>query len=128
VGETLRAGQILLLKRGFTLAMLSTTYYPSPEKDMIIAQSPPIEAKYAKSLLMSILVSGGSKPKDFLMPDLLGLDWESTSKKIAEAGLRIGNVTYQSLPGISKGTILRQSPPVGSKLLEGETISAEINR
>ena len=127
-GETLRAGQILLLKRGFTLAMLSTTYYPSLEKDMIIAQNPPIEAKYAKSLLMSILVSGGSKPKDFLMPDLLGMDWESTSKKIAEAGLRIGNVTYQILPGISKGTILRQSPPVGSKLLEGETISAEINR
>jgi beta-lactam-binding protein with PASTA domain len=77
---------------------------------------------------MSILVSGGSKPKDFLMPELLGMDLESTSKKIAEAGLRMGDVTYQNVPGISKGTILRQSPPVGSKLMEGGTISLEINR
>jgi beta-lactam-binding protein with PASTA domain len=127
-GETIRAGQILLLKRGFTLAMLSTINSPSHEKDVIIAQNPPPEAKFAKSLLMSILVSGGSPQRDFLMPDLLGMDFEPVSKKIGEAGLKIGDVTYQSLPGISKGTILRQSPPVGSKLLEGATIEVEINR
>jgi beta-lactam-binding protein with PASTA domain len=127
-GETIRAGQILLLKRGFTLAMLSTIYSPFHEKDMIIAQNPPPEAQLAKSLLMSILVSGGSKPKDFLMPDLLGMDFEPASKKITEAGLKLGDATYQSLPGIAKGTILRQSPAVGSKLSEGGTISMEINR
>jgi beta-lactam-binding protein with PASTA domain len=127
-GETIRVGQILLLKRGFTLAMLSTIHSPSHEKDLIIAQNPPPEAQFAKSLLMSILVSGGSKSKDLLVPELLGMDFETASKKIAEAGLKMGDVTYQSLPGISKGTILRQSPPVGSKLLEGVTISMEINR
>jgi beta-lactam-binding protein with PASTA domain len=109
------------------MAMLSMINSPSHDKDVIIAQNPPPEAQFAKSLLMSILVSGGSKPKEFLMPDLLGMDYEPVSKKIEEAGLKIGDVRYQSLPGISKGTILRQSPPVGSKLFGGETINLEIN-
>ena len=127
-GETIRAGQILLLKRGFTLAMLSTINFPSREKDVIIAQNPPPEARYAKSLIMDVLVSDGTKSRDFLMADLLGMDYEHVAKKITEAGLKLGDVTYQALPGISKGTILRQYPPVGSKILEGEAISLEINR
>ena len=105
-GETIRAGQILLLKRGFTLAMLSTVNSSSHERDVIIAQNPPPEAQFAKSLLMSILVSSGPKPKDYLMPDLLGTDFEPVSREIAEAGLKLGAVTYQTLPGIKKGTIL----------------------
>ena len=127
-GETVRAGEILLLKRGFTLGMLSTISSSSYEKDKIISQDPPPEARNAKSLLLSILVSGGPKPKEFCMPDLTGLDFEPVSKEITEVGLKLGEVTYQTIPGISKGTILQQSPAAGSKLPEGVAINLEISR
>ena len=127
-GETIRAGQILLLRRGLNLGMLSTIYSSSHEKDEIIAQNPPPEAHFAKSLLMSILVSAGPKPGDFYMPDLTGKDFEPASREIAGAGLVLGQVTYESMPGISRGTILRQSPPAGTKIAEGGTISLEVTR
>ncbi|MFN8006831.1 MAG: PASTA domain-containing protein [Terriglobia bacterium] len=127
-GETIRTGQILLLKRGFTLATLSAIDSATQDKDVIIAQNPPPEGQFAKSLLMSVLVSNGPRPKTFLMPDLFGMEFETVSKKIGESGLKLGDVSTQSLPQIPKGTVLRQSPAAGSRLAEGDTISLEITR
>jgi beta-lactam-binding protein with PASTA domain len=44
------------------------------------------------------------------------------------AGLSLGQVTYESMPDGLKGTILRQTPPAGTKIAEGGTISLEVTR
>ncbi len=125
-GESLRASQILLLKRGLTLGVTSLVSAESIEKDRIISQDPLPETQLAQSPLMSVLVSNGKRPREYLMPDLIGSSLEEVTEEMSTAGLAVGTLSYQPVPGLLKGTILSQNPLPGTKLIEGSSIDLEV--
>jgi eukaryotic-like serine/threonine-protein kinase len=125
-GESLRAGQILLLKRGLTLGVTSIVSSETREKDRILAQDPLPESQFARSPQMNLLVSRGRRRREYLMPDLTGQNSEEVVKGFSTWGLRLGAVTYQSIPGILRGTILKQFPPAGSRIAEDSSIDFEV--
>lgn len=127
-GETLRAGQILILKRGLTLGVTSVVSSDTGDKDRILAQDPPPETQLAESPKMNLLVSSGKRPHKYLMPDLTGRRSEEVVAEFAGLGLRLGAVNYQSIPGVLRGTILNQFPPPGSKIVEGSSVNFEVCR
>ena len=127
-GESLRASQIALLERGLTVGVVSSVHSESIEMDKIISQDPLPQTRLAQSPLVNLLVSTGRKSREYLMPELTGSNLEEVSKILEVSGLKLGTVSYQALPGLSKGTIFRQNPPPGHKLAEGSSIDLEVCR
>ena len=127
-GQSLRAAQIVVLQRGLTLGVVAAIPSETDERDRIAAQSPPAEVGFAQSLVMNLLVSTGRNQREYLMPDLSGQNSDEVVGEFASLGLKLGSVNYQSVPGVPKGAILKQSPQPGAKIAEDGTVDFEVNR
>lgn len=127
-GESLRTTQIALLSRGLTLGVTSTISSAEMEKDRIISQDPLPMTRLAQSPRVSVLVSAGRSNQEYLMPSVTGNTLDEVSKAIQNTSLKVGTITYRSIPGLLKGTILKQTPPPGFKLAEGSSIELEVCR
>jgi PASTA domain len=57
------------------------------------------------------------------VPDLLGLSTSAATAAAQSAGVRIGDTTSQASPGTPSGTVLHQSPDVGTKIPRGNTLT-----
>jgi serine/threonine-protein kinase len=127
-GQSLRAAQILVLQRGLTLGVLAAIASETEERDRIAAQCPPPEVGFAQSLTMNLLVSTGKRRREYLMPDLTSQNSDEVVGEFASLGLKLGTVNYESVPGVPKGAILKQSPQPGAKIAEDGTVDFEVNR
>jgi beta-lactam-binding protein with PASTA domain len=127
-GESLRTGQIVLLKRGLTLGVTSAITSEAAEKDRILGQDPTPETQFATSPQMNLLLSSGQRRREYLMPVLTGRNSDEVVQQFPGLGLRLGAVSYQSVPGVLKGTILKQFPVPGSKIIEGSSVNFEVCR
>jgi len=127
-GQSLRAAQILVLQRGLTLGVVASVASDEDEKDRIAAQCPPPEVGFAQSLTMNLLVSTGKRRREYLMPDLTSQNSDEVVGEFASLGLKLGSVNYQSVPGVLKGAVLKQSPQPGARIAEGDTVDFEVNR
>ncbi len=127
-GESLRTTQIALLSRGLTLGVTSTVHSEDVEKDRIITQDPLPLTRLARSPRVSVLVSAGPSGRTYVMPNVVGNTLEEVSSSIGDSGLKLGALNYHFIPGLPKGTILKQNPPPGFKLVEGSSIDLEVCR
>ena len=127
-GQSLRAAQIVVLQRGLTLGVVAAIPSETEERDRIAAQSPPPEVGFAQSLVMNLLVSTGRKQREYLMPDLSGQNSDEVVGEFASLGLKLGSVSYQSVPGVAKGAVLKQSPLPGARVTEGSSVDFEVNQ
>jgi serine/threonine-protein kinase len=127
-GESLRASQITLLRRGLTMGVSSALASETIEKDHIISQDPLPQTQHAQSPVVNLLVSQGKKNRVFLMPDVIGMEWDEVLKSMERAGIPAGKITYQLMAGIARGTILKQSIPPGARLLEGDPVDYEVSK
>jgi eukaryotic-like serine/threonine-protein kinase len=127
-GDTLRAAQITLLKRGLTVggsAQFNSEIY---EAERIISQEPLPQDQSIQSPVVNLLISSGKVERVYLMPDLTGLEFGEISRMINGLGLRLGKVAFQPVSGIGRGVILHQNPPAGSRLRDAEEIGLEVAR
>ena len=62
------------------------------------------------------------------MPDLMNQNSDEVVGEFASLGLKLGSVNYQSIPGVPKGAILKQSPQPGAKITEGGSVDFEVNQ
>ena len=127
-GESLRVSQISLLKKGLSLGMVAAVRVDGIEKDHIIAQDPSPQAQLAASPTVNVLISSGRRNREYIMPDLGGRNLEEVYKVIQNSGITLGKLDYQSTPGLVRGTILRQVPTAGQKLVEGSGIDLEVSK
>jgi eukaryotic-like serine/threonine-protein kinase len=127
-GESLRTTQIALLSRGLTLGVTSTIHSVEMEKDRIISQDPLPLTRLARSPRVSVLVSAGAPSRTYVMPNLVGDTLEEVSSSIGDSGLKLGAVNYHFIPSLPKGTILKQNPPPGFRLVEGNSVDLEVCR
>jgi eukaryotic-like serine/threonine-protein kinase len=127
-GESLRTTQIALLSRGLTLGVTSTIRSVEMEKDRIVSQDPLPLTRLARSPRVSVLVSAGPPSRAYVMPNLVGNTLEEVSSSIGDSGLKLGAVNYHFIPSLPKGTILKQNPPPGFRLVEGNSIDLEVCR
>lgn len=127
-GESLRVGQISLLKMGLSLGMIAAVSSERVDKDRIIAQDPSSQVQQAASPMVNLLISSGKKNREYLMPDLAGKNLEEVSRVLQGTGVTLGQLSYQSTPGLARGTILKQIPMAGQKLVEGSAVNLEISK
>jgi beta-lactam-binding protein with PASTA domain len=95
-GQTPRAAQINIERRGLDLGTTATLPWSGAPGDQVLAQSPPANASGVSAPRISLLVSAAAQSPAFVMPNFVGQPLGTVSKLIEDAGMRLGKVAIAS--------------------------------
>jgi beta-lactam-binding protein with PASTA domain len=150
-GDTSRAAEITIQRRGLDLASTATIPMAGIPADQVLAQSPPANASGVAAPRISLLLAAPANPPAFLMPNFVGQPLGTATQTLQSAGMRVGSVVIAAPPpdpGQAAGSptpptttppapapvpspgslILSQSPPAGQKITAGSPISFEVSK
>jgi beta-lactam-binding protein with PASTA domain len=147
-GQTSRAAQLNIERRGLELGATATIPTASVPPDQVIAQSPPAHANDVAAPRISLLLSAAPVPAAYLMPNLVGQSLESATQILQTAGIRVGtvkvtpsgsapNATPSPAPTASPSPdanpsptslVLSQDPASGQKVIAGSAVNFEVTR
>lgn len=143
IGQSPRAAEINVRRRGLELASVAMTNLPDSATEEIVGQSPAANAVGFVSPRISVLVAAPVVPPQFLMPSFIGKSLAQASEQVEEAGFKMGEVSDFHLPAASMpvGTerpktpsiaavpmVVKQNPAAGQKVPVGATISFQVAR
>jgi beta-lactam-binding protein with PASTA domain len=126
VDRSLRAARIELLRGGMQLGEISSAYLPVGQDDTVIQQAPAPGTSDLTSPHIDLLVSLGSRPAAYVMPEMIGLSLAEAESKLAGAGLKVSKLTFSPVPGTLHGTVASQSPARGSRVDSSATIELQL--
>jgi serine/threonine-protein kinase len=116
VGTSVRAARITAVQRNLTLGDVVGIHWPNAEPDQVVAQDPPPESAELRSPAVDILVSVGEAPRAYLCPRLVGQPIAEARRSLEQEGFKTAGVTFITTESGSRGIVLTQSPPAGSKI------------
>lgn len=126
-GATLRAARLMAEERGYELGDIGyISSEASPEE--IIAQTPEPNTKEVVNRKIDLLISNGSTSRTFVMPDLIGQEFNQAIAALERYNLKVGAVTYRLYENIAKGTVARQTPEAGYPVAGGAGVSLEVTK
>jgi eukaryotic-like serine/threonine-protein kinase len=139
-GGSERAAELNLRRRGLALGSVAQVNLPDSPEDHVISQSPPANASGIAAPKINLLVSAGSEPASYVMPNLTGQPVGSATLTLQDAGMRVGKVAVgpASAPGDTQAAlaapfeptpasmIVTQSPPPGQKIVAGTAVNFEV--
>jgi len=128
IGQPARRAEIGLQQSGLKLGQIAYVTSTVSEADRILAQEPPPGTQRIRDGAVDLLVSRGSRPKVWVMPEVEGKDLASVTRLFSRAGLRVANVRREVSTGDApSGTVIQQYPPAGFPLREGDSISLTVS-
>lgn len=123
-GETIRGARVLLERVGLRNAGI--THAPSNEvgEGLVVATDPPADAVLPRGTSVGLLVSSGTGPQYYVMPDLLGREITGAMRQLEALGFKI------SVPpgSANLGTIVMQLPAPGSRIAPGDAVQLQATR
>jgi eukaryotic-like serine/threonine-protein kinase len=126
VDHSLRAARIELLRGGMQLGEISSAYLPVGQHDAVIQQQPTPGTSDATSPHIDLLVSLGSRPPAYVMPEMVGLSLAEAESKLVGSGLKVSKLTFSPFPGILHGTVATQTPARGARVDSNATIEIQL--
>jgi serine/threonine-protein kinase len=126
VERSLRAARIELLRGGMQLGEISSAYLPVGQDDTVIQQEPAPGTSDLTSPHIDLLVSLGSRPVAYVMPEMIGLSLAEAESKLAGTGLKVSKFTLSPIPGTLHGTVASQNPARGSRVDSSATIELQL--
>lgn len=126
VGDSVRAAQINVRRRGLDVGTVALAHIPGAPPDQVVAQTPPPAASSAASPKINLLVALPQEEQAFVMPSFVGRHLADAAKALEDAGMRLGNVTDVTAAGVPPSTILRQYPAAGQKVTPGTVVGFEV--
>jgi beta-lactam-binding protein with PASTA domain len=154
-GQTSRAAQINIQRRGLDLGALASIAVPNSTPDQVLAQSPPPNASGVSAPRISLLLTAAPDTQAYVMPNFVGQPLGSVTSILTNAGMRVGNVTVAAAesapppesnpasppqptpppqpapppPAPSpQSLILSQTPAAGQKIAAGSAVNFEVSR
>lgn len=146
-GETARAAQLNIERRGLELGATAAIPTGSAPPDQVIAQSPPPNASGVAAPRISLLLSAAPAPGAYVMPNLVGQSLEAATQILQTASMRVGTVKVTAAgatpnttqPSTSNPTspettasrtslILSQDPAAGQKIVAGSAVNFEVTQ
>lgn len=123
-GESVRGARVLLERSGLRAAGM--TRAPSDEvgEGLVVASDPPAETVLRRGAPVGLLVSIGSGPQYYVMPDLLGREITGAMRQLEALGFKI--TVPPGSPTL--GTIVMQLPAPGSRVSPGDPITLQATR
>jgi hypothetical protein len=123
--QSVRLARIGLLQSGLQLGEVSSVYLPDSDPDIVMRQDPPGGTK-ATSPRVDLLVSLGPQTVSYVMPALVGMEQQEADRLLGGAKLRIAKHTPVPEPAATKGTVVSQNPPYGTRIDENTAIEIGI--
>lgn len=117
-GESRRSAEQLLLSSGLRLGHVSRAPSDEVGEGLVMGTDPPAEALLLRDAQVNVLVSAGSYPQAFVMPDVVGREISRTRERLEQSGF---TVRVPSGTGMM-GTIVYQRPSAGARLAPRDTI------
>jgi eukaryotic-like serine/threonine-protein kinase len=144
-GETSRAAELNIERRGLELGATAAIGTASAPPDQVIAQSPPANASGVAAPRISLLLSTAPAPGAYVMPNLVGQSLGSATQILQTAGMRVGTVKVPAAgaspnptqPGATPppdatpsptSLILSHDPAAGQKIIAGSAVNFEVTR
>ncbi len=120
-GESLRGARLLIEHAGLRVGGI--TRAPSDEvgEGLVVASDPPAESVLPRNTPVGLLLSSGSGPELFVMPDLLGREISGVRRQLEALGFRV--VTPPAAPSV--GAIVTQDPAPGSRITRDVSITLQ---
>jgi len=126
-GKGFRSAGITLRQKGLKIGKVARVYSDLIEEDTVMAQSLEPEVEVDRDSVVNLLVSLGSYPTYFYMPDLIGRSLERASRIIESLRLQTGGITYEVDPELGEGMILNQAPSFGFPVKEKSLVNLVIS-
>jgi serine/threonine-protein kinase len=127
IGDSARAARITAIQRGLTVGDVSVFPWPG-DPDQVVAQDPPPATAEVRTPTVNLLISSGPEPPAYLCPRFIGQPIAEARRVLEKNGFKIGQVTSVATNGSSKGVILTQSPPAGSKIGSDAVFSFQVTQ
>jgi eukaryotic-like serine/threonine-protein kinase len=146
LGESQRAAQINILRRGLDVGAVALIAMRDKPADQVLSQSPPPNASGIAAPKISLLTTDSPPPQAFLMPNFTGQALGGVTLVLQDAGFRLGSVSIfpsaapvtpadsvvaPLLPAPSPeptpaSVIVSQSPAPGTRIVVGSAINFEV--
>jgi serine/threonine-protein kinase len=123
-GESVRGARVLIERGGLRVAGVTRAPSEDVGEGLVVASDPPAETVLPRGAPVGLLVSSGTGPQYYVMPDLLGREITGAMRQLEALGFKI------SVPPGSPtlGTIVMQLPAPGSRVSPGDPITLQATR
>jgi beta-lactam-binding protein with PASTA domain len=122
IGESERAAELNIRRRGLALGSVAQISFPadSPnvpsnaQPDQVVSQSPPGNASGVAAPSINLLVTTGSEPAAYVMPNFTGQPLGSATLALQDAGMKVGKVSVvppQAVTGVQQAPGMQPAPP-----------------
>lgn len=150
LGESQRAAEINILRRGLDVGTVAQIEMRGPPPDQVLSQSPPPNASGVAAPKISLLTTVPAPPQAFLMPNFTGQALGGVTLVLQDAGFRLGSVnmvpsaaspvapatdssveTSPASPAAPPeptpaSVIVSQNPAPGAKIVTGSAVNFEV--
>jgi len=128
VGASLRAAQLTLAQRRFSLGNTLYTHTPDGDPSTVVYQSPKPGTQEGTDPSVNILISLGPPAQYFIMPDLIGKPAELVAAHARTEGFHLGKLNYRKYPGVEPGVVIQQKPQAGYRLTKSDVILLDVSQ
>ena len=119
-GVSSRQSEILLEGAGLKQGRTARAFSETVAKDLIIATDPPGETVVEQETAVDVLVSLGSVPQSYVLPDFKGRDASAAARGLRDEGFYVA--LREGGPKSGDGKIGAQEPPPGRRVAPRDSI------
>ncbi|MGH7719110.1 MAG: PASTA domain-containing protein [Gemmatimonadaceae bacterium] len=123
VGLTREQAELAIENAGLDVGQVIERASASP-RGQVVASRPVARARVPVPSPVELTVSTG--PATVQVPDVVGLSYSQSRALVAQLGLALGAVTFDSLSLTPPGTVIGQSPAANSSAPAGSSVSLTV--
>ncbi|MBN2417448.1 PASTA domain-containing protein [bacterium] len=97
-------------------------------RGVVCKQSVPPGTNVMENTKISITVSNGPLPTEFIVPDLVGRSLETAQKMLRQNGLILGIVEYRVKKDLIPNTVIEQSRKAGMHVEKGQSVNIVLSK
>ncbi|MDO4482437.1 MAG: PASTA domain-containing protein, partial [Bacillota bacterium] len=127
VGKTLEEAKRIIEEQGYKIGTIDKKEDSSPE-GTVLEQSPKYGEACEPGSLINLIVSNGQGKEEITMINLLGADLSAATDMLKTANLVLNNVEYEYSDSYEEGLVIKQSVPMGEKIMTGTKINIIVSK
>ncbi len=127
VERSQRDAELILRNHRMELGAVEQGFSSLYPLGVVMRQSVPAGVEVTANTRVNITISMGGEPSQFIVPALEGRIFNDALKRIKEAGLRVGQITYTVSPDLLPDTVIRQMPSANSVVEKDSAVDLELS-
>lgn len=125
-GLSRRDAELQIKNAGLAVGRIDEQFNADVPADTIINQQPRPPAQVNKNTSIDLIISKGTGPRKFALPDFRGTPLNTVNAQIESLKLKVGKVTEEVSDKYPIGTIIGQNPGPSSEIAEGASVDLTV--